>query len=179
MILTVGHSAHPAARFAELLISAGVEIVLDVRRRPWSGRHPQFRREELERWLPPRGVSYSFEGEVLGGQRGESGTSRHPGLDPGLASYADHMATGPYLAGLRRVVDLSRDRPVAVMCAEADPRRCHRWLLADALTLLLEVDVAHLFPNGSLTPHQPSRTARIEDGTLVYDLAADRPLPFV
>lgn len=176
MILTVGHSAHPAAVFASLLLDAGVEVLVDVRRYPMSRRNPQFRRDELERWLPPRGVAYRFSGDQLGGQRDVASPGRHAGLDPGLAGYADHMTTAGFTHEVERVLHLAEDRTIALMCAEADPTQCHRSLLSDAIVRLHDTPVVHLLRDGSVRSHEVSPRARVEDGALVYDVAVDRPL---
>lgn len=178
MILTVGHSAHPAATFAALLEDGGVDLLVDIRRYPVSRRHPQFRRDEIERWLPPRGVAYRFAGDRLGGGRGDHPRSLHPALDPGFAGYAHHMASSQFTTGVREIISLATERVVALMCAESDPTRCHRWLLSDALVLLHDTPVVHLARDGSRRPHEASPSARIEDDRLVYDVAVDRPLPF-
>jgi uncharacterized protein (DUF488 family) len=63
--------------------------------------------------------------------------------------------------------DLARERRTAVMCAEADWTRCHRRLLADALTVR-GWRVLHLGPIGSLTPHELSDFAVVENGQISY-----------
>lgn len=178
MILTIGHSAHPAAVFTELLSNAAVELLVDIRRYPVSRRHPQFRRDEMERWLPPRGIGYRFAGEQLGGQRPAASPQLHPALDHGLSGYAQHMATYAFRLALREVVALAAERTVALMCAEEDPGRCHRWLLSDALVLLDDTPVEHVRRDGTRSDHRPSPTARREGDRLLYDVAVDRPLPF-
>lgn len=178
VILTIGHSAHPAAVFGDLLSAAGVELLVDVRRYPVSRRHPQFRRDEMQRWLPPRGVGYRFAGEHLGGQRPAAPPDVHPALEAGLSGYAQHMATSAFRLALREVVGLAADRTIALMCAEEDPARCHRWLLSDALVVLENTPVRHLRRDGVATPHSPSPVLRREGERLVYDVAVDRPLPF-
>jgi uncharacterized protein (DUF488 family) len=74
-----------------------------------------------------------------------------------LAAYADHMRTDEFAAGLRRLEKLARERRTAVMCAEADWRRCHRQLIAEAL-----VDrgwaVLHLDANGRVESHPDTLT---------------------
>ena len=64
----------------------------------------------------------------------------------------------------------------AVMCAESDPGRCHRSLIADAAALLHGAEVRHLLHEGRLAQHRPALTARVADGRLVYDVAAPRTL---
>jgi uncharacterized protein (DUF488 family) len=46
------------------------------------------------------------------------------------------MQTSEFNAGLQRLIKLARQRRTALMCAEAVPWRCHRSLIADALTVL-------------------------------------------
>ena len=52
MLLTFGHGTATAGRMTELLRSADVAVLIDVRTAPGSRRHPHVARAELERWLP-------------------------------------------------------------------------------------------------------------------------------
>src|SRR5438552_3168306 len=54
--------------------------------------------------------------------------------------YADYMQTDQFWEGIGRLLEL--DSPV-IMCAEAVPWRCHRSLIADALTLR-GIEVRHI-----------------------------------
>jgi len=71
----VGHGTATAEELAALLAGAGVERLVDVRTAPGSRRHPQFRREAMQRWLPDAGVAYCWERE-LGGWRKPDPTAR-------------------------------------------------------------------------------------------------------
>ena len=57
-LITFGHGTASAERIAELLGSADVSALVDVRIAPGSRRHPHVARAEMERWLPEHGVSY-------------------------------------------------------------------------------------------------------------------------
>ena len=48
---------------------------------------------------------------------------------------ADYMQTSEFAAGLQRLMKLAGQKRSAIMCAEAVPWRCHRSLIADALTV--------------------------------------------
>lgn len=50
-LLTFGHGTATADELAELISHAEIELVVDVRTVPKSRRHPQFWREEMERWF--------------------------------------------------------------------------------------------------------------------------------
>jgi uncharacterized protein (DUF488 family) len=62
------------------------------------------------------------------------------------------MRSEAFAAGLGRLEQLAGERRTAVMCAEANWRRCHRRLIADALTAA-GWSVLHIGPDGRLEPH--------------------------
>jgi len=69
-VWTVGHGARTADDFVDLLRSAGVETLVDVRRFAGSRRHPQFNRNALAATLAAAGIAYRHEVE-LGGRRSD------------------------------------------------------------------------------------------------------------
>jgi uncharacterized protein (DUF488 family) len=140
-ILTVGHSTHQSDEFLELLRGARIEALVDVRRFPGSRRMPWFNEGRLRRSLTEAGIEYLHLAE-LGGRRGPAG----------LQGYADHMTSDEFAAGLERLEAVARRRATAVMCAEAQWRRCHRRLLADALAAG-GWTVVHVGPRGEHEPH--------------------------
>ena len=166
---TVGHGTLPAADFAALITGVGIEVVVDVRSFPASRRHPQFRREAMERWLPDAGVVYKWEPR-LGGRRRPRPDSPHGALRvPAFRAYADHMETAEFRDAVDELLAEAGTRPAAVMCAESLWWRCHRRLLADAAVLLRGAAVEHLFHDGRLDPHRPTPEARVDEQRLVYD----------
>ena len=94
-LITFGHGTASAERIAELLLSAGVSALVDVRTAPGSRRHPHVARAELERWLPGHGISYRWEKRLGGFRRpgaGFTGCDVAGGGLPGLRRA--HAATG-------------------------------------------------------------------------------------
>jgi uncharacterized protein (DUF488 family) len=169
-VLTVGHSTHPIERFVALLRGAGVEAVADVRRYPGSRRNPQFGAAALERSLGEAGIALHAFGEELGGRRRAAGRGdeRNTGWrSSSFRAYADHMASAEFAAGIERLEALAGERLTAVMCAEADWRRCHRQLLADAL-LARGWRPVHLLADGRREPHRLSPHAVVEAGQVSY-----------
>jgi uncharacterized protein (DUF488 family) len=67
--------------------------------------------------------------------------------------YADYMETGEFRAALEALVARAAGARVAVMCSETVWWRCHRRLIADAVTLLYDGHVQHLMHDGRLQPH--------------------------
>ena len=166
-ILTVGHSNHDEGRFLGLLRDAGVELLVDVRANPRS-RYPQFNRSALAGTMKASGIGYAPLGAELGGRRESLPDSVNTALDEGpFRGYADHMASEEFLAGLDFLEELASERRTAVMCAEADWKRCHRRLLADILTVR-GWRVLHLGADGSLAPHALTEGAVTDGGRITY-----------
>jgi uncharacterized protein (DUF488 family) len=152
-ILTVGHSTHPIEAFVELLREADVAAIADVRRFPGSRRNPQFGAEALAKSLDETGIAYEPFGEELGGRRrSETPAGESRWRNAAFAAYAEYMETEAFAGGLERLEKLAAERRTALMCAESVWWRCHRRLIADALTAR-GWDVVHLMPDGRLQPH--------------------------
>src|SRR5437763_14040819 len=117
-LITVGHGTLSEDEFAELLRDAGAESLVDVRTAPGSRRHPQFRRQAMEQWVPDAGIAYRWEPR-LGGLRKPTTDSPNVALrHSGFRAYADHMATPDFIAALGDVLEEASTRPAPVMCAE-------------------------------------------------------------
>jgi uncharacterized protein (DUF488 family) len=77
------------------------------------------------------------------------------------------MASEEFGSGLAELEGLAREQRVAVMCAEAWWVRCHRRLIADALSVR-GWRVLHLGATGSFTPHELTDFAVVENGAVTY-----------
>ena len=133
-VFTIGHGRRSIEAFLALLDRAGVRLLVDVRTAPGSRRNPQFGQEALRRSLGERGVKYEWMGTDLGGFRKPREGSRHTALvkEP-FQGYADHMDTEAFRGALERLIELARERPTAIMCAESVWWRCHRRIVTDYL----------------------------------------------
>lgn len=164
---TIGHSTRPIEELIELLSSNGVRCLVDVRRYPGSRRHPQFNREVLARSLESAGIRYRHA-TALGGRRGTAADDspntgwRHASF----RAYADHLASQEFRAALEAVIDEARERPVALMCAEAVPWRCHRQLISDVL-VARGYAVAHIISDTGPRLHELNNMARVDESRVV------------
>jgi hypothetical protein len=72
----------------------------------------------------------------LGGLRHARRDSPNMGWrNASFRGFADYMQTSDFEVGLHRLLKLAWQKRSAIMCAEAVPWRCHRSLIADALTI--------------------------------------------
>jgi uncharacterized protein (DUF488 family) len=163
---TIGHSTLPADVFTGLLRTHGIVTLADVRSVPRSRHNPQFDRGTLAACLEAVGIGYAHL-PALGGMRRPRPDSVNLGLrSAGFRGYADHMQTAEFRGGLETLEGLAGAGATAMMCAEAEPSRCHRGLLADAL-LVRGWRVVHILRSGAVE-HVPSPALRTVDERPVY-----------
>ena len=166
VVHTIGHSTRAIDTFCELLAVHAIRRV-DVRRWPATRRHPQFGGDLLSRSLPSRGIEYTWRGE-LGGFRSPRSDSPNTGWrTPAFRAYADFMLTAEFAAAIALLETVAAVERIALMCAEAVPWRCHRQLLADALTVR-DWRVRHIMDDGcrvhTLTPFARPHGVRLHYG---------------
>jgi uncharacterized protein (DUF488 family) len=142
-ILSVGHSLLPAKQFVALLLGNSVSLVLDVRSSPFSSRAPQYNRDALNGTLADQGISYVTAGHKLGGR------PKNPHVYvSGQVQYEKLAETPDYRSGLRKLLSAARKQCVVLLCAEADPIECHRFLLISRSLADLGHQVRHIHHDG-------------------------------
>lgn len=124
-IFTIGHSNLELTAFLAVLTGHGIETLCDVRSLPRSSRFPQFNREPLEAGLTSARIQYEFLGEALGGRPADPSVYH----EDGRVNYAARRRAPDFAAGIERAIALSKNRVVAMTCAEEDPLQCHRFLM--------------------------------------------------
>jgi uncharacterized protein (DUF488 family) len=166
-IYTIGHSTRSSEQFLELLRAHNIEELVDVRTVPKSRHNPQFGQEELAASLKQAGIGYVHLGK-LGGLRHSRKDSVNLGWqNSSFRGYADYMATPEFQEGLDELKAIAEKKRVAIMCAEAVPWRCHRSLIADALTTQ-GWQVLHIQSRKTASPHELTPFLKVQDGKLTY-----------
>jgi len=171
-VLAIGHSTRPLGELLALLDAAGVATLADIRTIPRSRANPQYEGPALARALAEAGIRYVHLPALGGLRHARKGSLENAGWrNSSFRGYADYMQTPEFEEGLCQLRAVVRDGPVALMCAEAVPWRCHRSLLADAL-LARGVIVQHVTGRGRTHPHQLTSFARLDGRKVTYPTPA-------
>jgi uncharacterized protein (DUF488 family) len=172
-VFSIGHSTLPLEEFLARLGAHRIAAVADVRRFPGSRRYPWFNAGELSASLGAAGIAYAHL-EALGGRRSPSDLP--PAMNgawrnASFHAFADHMQTREFGAGLEALRLLAGAGPVALLCAEALPWRCHRSLISDAL-FARGVVVRHVSSAKAAADHVPPAFAVFRGPAVTYPAAA-------
>jgi uncharacterized protein (DUF488 family) len=153
-IYTIGHGNTSDHAIVGLLRAGKIRIVLDVRTVPYSQYTHQFNREVFANTLRDTEIDYRFAGQYLGG-RPDDPTCYKYGVVPGpdanfleLVDYAEVAQRPWFQKALARLITIAKEQPVALMCSEEDPHRCHRHHLIAQALLQQEVTVVHIRGDG-------------------------------
>jgi uncharacterized protein (DUF488 family) len=171
-VLAIGHSTRPLEELVELLRASGAVTLADIRSIPRSRRNPQFSTDALAQALPREGIRYTHLGRLGGLRHARKDSPNGAWRNASFRGYADYMLTGEFEEGLVELRALARDGPIAVMCAEAVPWRCHRSLLADAL-FARGVVVEHIVGRGRTRPHELTPFAVMVGRRVTYPVPDD------
>jgi uncharacterized protein (DUF488 family) len=176
LVHTIGHSTRTLDELVTLLRRHEVNHLADIRAHPGSRRYPHFSRDALALSLPTFGIGYSHHPDLGGRRRGLPDSPNGAWRNASFRAYADYLGTDEFTTALDSLLEIAGEKSVAIMCAEAVPWRCHRWLVSDAL-VARGVDVHHILDARS-EPHSLTRFAQLRDGKVVYPPeAASTPQP--
>ncbi len=171
MYFTIGHSTRSIDEFIELLNSAGVRALADVRRIPRSATNPQFNLDRIEAPLSAAGIIYRHIPELGGLRSRQKQQTESPNAfweNKSFRNYADYSATESFRRGLADLRGIGQNRNCAIMCAETLWWRCHRRIIADYLVASGD-PVFHILGPGKVEPAKLTPAARVQpDGSLIY-----------
>ena len=166
-VFTVGHSTMPIERFIALLQTYGVKRLVDIRSAPRSRHNPQFNDTSLAESLTARQIEWVHI-QALGGLRRAHKDSPNTGWrNESFRGYADYMQGEEFRDALETLIRMSRQERAAIMCAEAVPWRCHRSLVADALTVR-GIPAVEILSESSYRMHKLTPFARVEGTRITY-----------
>lgn len=167
IVYTIGYSTRTIEEFIRILQSYKIENIVDVRTIAASSHNPQFNEEDLRKSLCRKGIGY-IHCKGLGGLRHTKKASINTAWEnASFRGYADYMQTTQFQENIDQLIDIIKDKPTAIMCAEALPWRCHRSLIGDAL-LIRNFTVIDIINEKTNKPHILTSFAKIEGNRIVY-----------
>ena len=132
---------------------------------PRSRYNPQFNGDSLRSRLRSRRLRYAHlsDSEAFAEPKDSANTGWH---NASFRGFADYMLTEEFGTGLAELRARTAVGRVALMCAEAVPWRCHRSLVADALTAR-GAQVEHITSVSRSNPPRPP-FARVDGTHMTY-----------
>ncbi len=176
MIWTIGHSTKPIEDFLDLLKAHGIERLVDVRTVPRSRHNPQFNTDAVAGSLAKASVSYRHSAGLGGLRKAKKDSVNQAWRNASFRGYADYMQTEDFWSALADLMAESRTQRTAIMCAEAVPWRCHRSMIADALTTR-GWTVEHIMSPAKADVHALTSFAVVEQGRITYPAPCDPKAP--
>ena len=166
-VFTIGHSTRSLPTFVEMLKAHGVKRLVDVRTVPRSRHNRQFNKEFLPESLAAEEITCVHMPGLSGLRHARLDSINTDWRNESFRGYADYMQTPQFEENLEKLLRLAGRWDAAIMCAEAVPWRCHRSLIADALTAR-GVQVEHISSAKRRCLHTLTPWARIDGVYVTY-----------
>lgn len=148
---TIGYGNYPIDRFITFLQNVSIDVIIDVRSSPYSRFNPHFNRENLEKSLSLSDIGYRDMGDKIRGRYTD------PGLlfPDGTVNYRKVQNTEKFQEGINEVLSIiSSGKKIALMCAEKEPERCHRFALISPFLQSKDISVIHIRPDMKLETNE-------------------------
>jgi len=138
---TIGYGDYPIDIFVYFLAKVGIDTIIDVRSSPYSKFNLYFNRDNLENSLRKNNIDYQYMGDKIGGRYS------NPSLlfPDGTVNYQKVQETEKFKEGINSVLSIiSSGKKIALMCAEKEPERCHRFILISRVLQKKGIQVTHI-----------------------------------
>ena len=145
-IYTIGHSNIEPDEFIKRVKEFNIEVLVDVRSKPYSQYVPHFNKGKIEQLCENNGVKYLFLGNLLGGKPEDNSVID----EEGKVNYELLAKKDYFLAGIDRLLNLTKKYRICLMCSEGQPDECHRNLLISPVLEKMGIEVLHILPDGTV-----------------------------
>ena len=155
-IFTIGHSTHPIEYFIELLKNHQVNCIVDVRSVAASRYNPQFNKAYLAASLKNNNILYlHFEKEFGARQTDPSFLDHDNKVD-----FEKVQQSTVFENGVKRLEQgLAKGYRIALMCSEADPLDCHRFVMITARLKDKDFSIKHILKDQTLVDNTELESA--------------------
>lgn len=146
LLYTIGYAGFESReKFISSLAEHGVGVLIDVRSTPYSAYYEDYNREALEQSLAKRGIHYRNWAHEFGARQEDRSFYRDGRLDFELFT-----ASPQFDAGREKLLTcMEKGYTPALMCAEKDPKTCHRAVMISHALAARGFRVVHIMADGA------------------------------
>lgn len=146
-VYTVGHSTHESSYFVSLLKPLDINCLIDVRSAPFSRIAPQFNKDTLGHTLAQHGIKYAHFKEEFGARRLDTTLLD----DDGIVDFQKVRETEEFKKGVLRLKKgFNQGFKIVLMCSEANPFDCHRFVMVSYQLVKECITVKHILKDGQI-----------------------------
>jgi uncharacterized protein (DUF488 family) len=128
---TIGYEGRTIKELFNVLKSADVQCVLDIRYNPVSMYRPELSKRNFQKALESQGIAY-FHLREWGVPRDIRARAMQTGTRDTIWEWYEECVIAPHFhRNLHRFLNFGH--PVAMLCMECDPQECHRHRIFNAL----------------------------------------------
>lgn len=146
-IWTIGYESADLSDFLGTLKKVGIKCLIDVREIAIS-RRKGFAKKALSSALEEVGIRYVHL-SGLGDPKPGREAARAGDYETFKKIYSKHIATTEAKQALKAAREIIENSATCLMCFERDPFECHRKIVADRISNVLQLPVKHLGVQGS------------------------------
>ncbi len=156
-LYSIGYAGFPDVQdFVHAIKDNQIQILIDVRSRPYSAYHENYNKEQISQVLSENGILYFNFSRQFGARQENLAFYRNGRLDFELFSKSEQ-----FLSGVSQVEKSSAS--IAFMCAEKDPCECHRAILVARAFSDRGHEVVHIKPGGEVMTQKDIETALVNE----------------
>lgn len=164
LIYTIGYGNRKMRDFLDLLKGLEIQYLIDIRSKPISRFHADFRKDRLKEHLQTEGILYSFMGKGLGGVPDDLSL-----YTEGRADYWKIRESLPFKSDVARLqTAVSQNLRLMLMCACSKPEVCHRVKLVGAVLEANGIPARHIDEQGHLLTFTEVK-ARLTGGHSLFE----------
>lgn len=131
-LFSIGYEGKSIDEYLRCLILNNVNVLLDVRRNPFSRKHG-FSQKQMKRYLESAGIQYTHLPELGIASHLRKNLDDKASYEALFAHYSANVLSNQSGALCKIMNFLEEYKRVALTCFEADPSMCHRHKVTEAL----------------------------------------------
>jgi len=138
-LYSIGHGNKNIDSFITILDKFKPQLLVDIRSVPYSKTFPEYNKKNLIKKLREKNISYEYFGDKLGG-RPENG-------------FSNFVDTSEFKKNVGKLLSLSRNQTVILMCSEFDYMKCHRKFISEIIRKS-GIDIKDIDKNGDIVQEE-------------------------